>query len=75
MQGALDVNSEFFGMPKEIKEELMSADIYKPVRFGVLGGGEVGSQFLRDFLKLYAYPFHHFEDLWPKNPPNYRFGL
>ncbi|KAF5950029.1 hypothetical protein HYC85_012022 [Camellia sinensis] len=33
IEGALDVNSEFFDMPIANKEELMSDDVYKPVRF------------------------------------------
>ncbi|CAK9173301.1 unnamed protein product [Ilex paraguariensis] len=73
IEGALEVNSEFFNLPTAIKEELISDDVLKPVRFGKLVGEDEGnSKFMRDFLKLCAYPFEDFEALWPTSPPNYR---
>ncbi|KAI3463603.1 hypothetical protein Pfo_020266 [Paulownia fortunei] len=68
IEEALNVNAKFFEMPMEEKEELMSDDIYKVVRFGKV---EVGD-FSRDFLKLYAHPLDHFVTTWPRFPHDYR---
>ncbi|XAR54903.1 Flavanone 3-dioxygenase [Bertholletia excelsa] len=73
MEEAMEVNSEFFKMPMEYKEEFISDDINKPVRFNAIEGShpEAG-KFLRHFLKLYAHPLPDFLPCWPAKPPNYR---
>ncbi|KAF5950026.1 hypothetical protein HYC85_012019 [Camellia sinensis] len=73
IEGALDVNSEFFDMPIANKVELMSDDVYKPVRFSTVhGNSPIEGQFFKNFLKLYAHPLEDFVALWPNNPPHYR---
>ncbi|GMQ04700.1 hypothetical protein CsSME_00050033 [Camellia sinensis var. sinensis] len=73
IEGALDVNSEFFDMPIANKVELMSDDVYKPVRFSTVhGNSPIEGQFFKNFLKLYAHPLEDFVSLWPNNPPHYR---
>ncbi|CAL5441815.1 unnamed protein product [Camellia sinensis] len=73
IEGALDVNSEFFDMPIANKVELMSDDEYKPVRFSTVhGNSPIEGQFFKNFLKLYAHPLEDFVALWPNNPPHYR---
>ncbi|CAI9771586.1 unnamed protein product [Fraxinus pennsylvanica] len=73
IEGALNVNSNFFDLPMAMKEELLSDDVQKPVRFGrAQVGCHENGVLSRDFLKLYAHPIDHFLNLWPSNPPNYR---
>lgn len=70
VEEAVNVNRKFFDLPLVTKEELISDDVYNPVRFSSVEGGVQG--FSRDFLKLYAYPFEEFATSWPRNPPDYR---
>lgn len=70
IEEALKVNAEFFDMPLEMKEELVSGDVLKPVRYSTAEGEAQGN--FRDFLKLYAHPFEDFVESWPKSPPDYR---
>ncbi|KAL2489705.1 2-oxoglutarate (2OG) and Fe(II)-dependent oxygenase superfamily protein [Forsythia ovata] len=73
IEEALNVNSNFFGLPVAMKEEFNSDDVQKPVRFSRLQIGCHENEMLsRDFLKLYAHPLHHFVNLWPSNPLKYR---
>ncbi|XP_051119643.1 2-oxoglutarate-dependent dioxygenase 21, chloroplastic-like [Andrographis paniculata] len=67
IEEALDVNLRFFRMEPEAKEELMSDDVYKEVRFSTQKG-----DFARDFLKLYAYPLDQYIACWPQVPLDYR---
>ncbi|KAL0464087.1 UNVERIFIED_CONTAM: 2-oxoglutarate-dependent dioxygenase 21, chloroplastic [Sesamum latifolium] len=64
IEEALDVNTQFFHLPMQIKEEFWSDDVEKVVRFGEVGGGG----YSRDFLKLYANPLHQFLPSWPTLP-------
>lgn len=73
IEEVLKVNANFFGLPLVTKEELISDDIYKPVRFTSNQGGAQGMS--REFLKLYAHPFEEFMASWPKNPPDYRYDF
>lgn len=50
IEEAMNVNTNFFGLPLMTKEELISDDIFKPVRFSPNHGGVQG--IYREFLKL-----------------------
>lgn len=72
IEGALYTNTEFFELPIEEKE-VMCDDIFKPVRSGtVRNASQDGTEFTREFLKLYAHPFDLWVESWPQKPQNYR---
>ncbi|KAL3499712.1 hypothetical protein ACH5RR_038805 [Cinchona calisaya] len=72
IEEALNVNKNFFDLPLKTKEELMSHDMYNPVKYGVYQDQDGDQGILRSYLKLYSHPFEKFGPLWPANPPDYR---
>lgn len=76
LEGALSAASDYFELPMEEKIKLMSNDVRKPVRYGTsIRDGTDKFQFWRVFLKHYAYPLSDWLDLWPNNPPHYRYVI
>lgn len=71
IEEALEVNAKLFDMPPEMKEELISDDLLKPVRYSTIQCQAQTAA--RDFIKLNAHPFEDFVDLWPKYPTDYRY--
>lgn len=71
IEDALDVNERFFEMPVAEKEELISDDVFKPVRFARVNAGD----FSREFLKFYAHPLEDLISCWPSLPHDYRYGF
>ncbi|XP_027082628.1 2-oxoglutarate-dependent dioxygenase 21, chloroplastic-like [Coffea arabica] len=73
---ALEVNQKFFDLPGIMKEEILelgSRDPFSPVKLARFQHSALGSDLLqRDVLRLQAYPFEDFVDLWPKHPADYR---
>lgn len=65
------MNANFFDLPMKAKEELISHDMYNPVKYGTNQGEAQG--IFSEYLKLYSHPFEKFVTLWPKNPPDYRY--
>lgn len=71
LEEALNVNAKFFEMPEVEKEELISDDVFKVVRFDHAIVGD----YSKDFLKLYANPLEHFISYWPSFPHEYRYAF
>ncbi|KAF2299134.1 hypothetical protein GH714_030752 [Hevea brasiliensis] len=73
IEDVMDANSRFFDMPIEEKKELLSNDVYKPVRFETfIQDDKENGKLTREFLKLYAHPIGDWIGSWPGNPPDYR---
>ncbi|XP_021657503.2 flavanone 3-dioxygenase 3 [Hevea brasiliensis] len=74
IEDVMDANSRFFDMPIEEKKELLSNDVYKPVRFETfIQDDKENGKLTREFLKLYAHPIGDWIGSWPGNPPDYRY--
>ncbi|KAI3911902.1 hypothetical protein MKW92_039638 [Papaver armeniacum] len=70
---AITAASNFFELPNKYKQDFMSNDVAKPVRYGTgLKDGCDVVQFWRIFLKHYAHPLEKWIEYWPLNPPDYR---
>jgi len=74
LEEALSVASKFFDLPTKEKVNLMSKDVYKPVRYCTsIKDGVDKVQFWRVFLKHYANPLKDWIHMWPENPSDYRY--
>lgn len=71
LEDALNVNAKFFEIPVAEKEELISDDVFKVVRFNHALVGD----YSRDFLKLCAHPLEEFISYWPSFPHEYRYAF
>ncbi|MCL7023384.1 hypothetical protein MKW94_027567 [Papaver nudicaule] len=72
---AIKTASNFFDLPNKYKQEFMSNDVARPVRYGTgLKDGYDVVQFWRIFLKHYAHPIEKWIEHWPSNPPDYRYA-
>lgn len=73
LEEALSVASNFFDLPTKEKVNLMSNDVYKPIRYCTsIKDGVDKVQFWRVFLKHYANPLKDWIHMWPENPSDYR---